>query len=100
MNATDLAKNFASFLGKHSTELRVVSATLQTVVDHLPIDQGTKNNLTEGLNALQTSAGRIAAAAGDLAGEPIEVVVSKADVDNAVAAYIEAHRTTLFEGAE
>lgn len=84
MDVKALAENFASFMTKHSGELRLVASTLQTIVDHLPIDQQDKARLSEGLGTLQTAAGNIATGASALAGATVEVVIAKDDVVDAV----------------
>jgi hypothetical protein len=99
MNVTDLAKNFAEFLGKHSGELRLLGSTLQTVVDHLPIDHQDKERLSAGLSAIGNSANNIAHAANALAGEEIVVVIDKADVGAAVADFL-SHNPTAAAEAE
>lgn len=98
MDVKALATNVSTFLDKHSGELRVIASVLATVVAHLPIDQQDKARMSEALDALQTSAGNIAEGAAKLselanavAGEhatPVEVTVSKDDVEEAVATYM------------
>lgn len=91
MNVQGLAGNFASFLTKHSGELRMVGAALETIVAHLPIDQQDKERIMGVTENLQTAAHNIAQGAEVLAGQEIDVVVSKTDVENAVAAYLAEH---------
>lgn len=91
MDVTELAQNFATFLAKHSGELRFVGSALQTVVDHLPIDAQDKARISDGLGGIANAANNIARAAAELAGEDIEVVVDKADVQEAVGEYLDEH---------
>lgn len=89
MDVKALAENFATFMEKHSGELRFIASTLETVVSHLPIDQQDKSRLTEGLSSLQSAAGNIAAGAAALSGATVEVVVAKEDIVTAVREVVE-----------
>lgn len=97
MDLEKLAHDFSSFLSKHSGELRLVASTLQTVVDHLPIDQQDKERMGEALNTLQNAASNIAAAAATISGEPTEVVIDKADVVDAVREVVAEERANAGE---
>lgn len=98
MDVKTLAKDFTGFLAHHSTELSVVASTLETLLSHLPIDAQDKARISTGLDALQQSAANIANAAAALSGQDVEVVVSKADVEAAVAAYLDTHRASIESG--
>jgi hypothetical protein len=101
MDIKNLAENVASFLSKHSGELRLVGSALETIVSHLPIDAQDKERLLGVTDTLQKAAGNIAngaaalaAAANSVAGDHAdgtEVVISKADVEEAVADYMQEH---------
>jgi len=97
MNVKELAEKFGGFLGHYSGELRTIAATVGSVVSHLPIDQQDKSRLSEILDALQDNAGRIAAAASDIAGAPVETVtIDAADVEAAVRAVLPGVISTLY----
>lgn len=97
----DLAGKFAGFLGHYGGELRVISSVLETAIGALPIDTQDKARITDALAALQTNADRIALAAKELSGAPIDVVVNRTDVDAAVSDYMDAHTpgTSMPHGA-
>jgi hypothetical protein len=60
MDIKNLAENVASFLSKHSGELRLVGSALETIVSHLPIDAQDKERLLGVTDTLQKAAGNIA----------------------------------------
>lgn len=86
-----LAGKFAGFLGHYGGELRVIVSVISTAIGALPIDAQDKERINDALAALQSNADRIAAAALELSGTPVEVVVNRSDVDAAVADYMDAH---------
>lgn len=91
MDLEKLAKDFGGFLGHYSGELRVISSTLQSVVDHLPIDHQDKERIGGILTGLQDAATRVATAAEALGGQTVDVTVAKADVEEAVTDYLDRH---------
>lgn len=93
-----LAGNLAKFLGHYSGELAAISGSLDTIVDHMPLDHQDKARVKDTITGLTEAAARVAEGAAAMANVPVqEVTISKADVEAAVAAFITAHPEVIRE---
>lgn len=91
MKAEELVSDFAKFMGHYSNELKAIAGTLGAVVNAIPFHSDEKDGLVKILQKLEGSVDNVRNAASALIGEDIEVVISKADVADAVGDYLEQH---------